>query len=184
MKYQISRAYFDTLNGRHELVQSAIDTPEIQSTSVEEIAVQSALWACRQTGEPSIKSDAGCFIESVNGFPGPFLKYVNDWLTQEDYISLLSGKDNRRAYFEDALAIAYPDGTTHVFSQKVYGTIAETVDPNATRWSMDALFIPDSAGKTLGSMTDEEQVAFWGDGNWPDMIRYLESLPVKDDNTF
>ena len=174
MKFEIAKAYFEKIDGDYELVECAIETPEVQDVSVEEIARQSALWAARKTGKPCIKLDVGCFIPILNGFPGPFVKYINDWLTQEDYLALLRDKSDRKAYFEGSLAIAYPDGETKVFSQKVFGSIASISDPSASRWPMDALFIPDGYPYTLGKMTDDEQVRFWGDGNWPALVEYLE----------
>lgn len=174
MKFDIAKAYFAKLSGEYELAQYAIETPEMQDISVEEIARESAVWAAKATGLPCIKLDVGCFIEELNGFPGPFVKYVNDWLSQADILKLMEHKVSRRAYFEDALAIGYPDGTSQVFSKRNYGVVAETEDQENTRWTMNSLFMPDGHDRTLGRMTDEEQVAYWGDGNWPALITYLE----------
>jgi non-canonical purine NTP pyrophosphatase (RdgB/HAM1 family) len=183
MKFDIARAYFDKLEGEYELVQYAIDTPEIQDESVEEIARQSALWAAAETGEPCIKMDVGFFVPSLNGFPGPFVKYVNDWLTQDDFLHLLNGKPDRSAYFEDATAIGYPDGSSKVFSLKTYGSIATQADPTNTRWPVNLLFIPDGYSTALGSLSDEEQNRFWGDGNWPQLINHLDSSYITTDNS-
>lgn len=174
LKFEIAQTFFEKLEGDYVLAQRAIDTPEIQDSSVEKIALQSAIWAAKETGEPCIKLDVGFFIASLNGFPGPFVKYINEWLSQEDVLNLVKSKDNRSAYFEDALAIAYPDGEAKVFSQKINGTLAESADLNNTKWPMNSLFIPQGQTRTLGSMSNDEQNKFWGDGNWPRLIEFLE----------
>lgn len=173
LKFDIARAYFEPLGGEFELKQFAIETPEYQDISVAVVAEQSALWAVEQVGEPCIKSDAGLYIEALNGFPGPFLKYVNDWLGQDGYIRLLHGARSRRAYFQDALAIAFPDGTTKTFVRQKWGVIADHPSANAAGWPANELFIPDGMARPLGALTHDEQVAFWGEGKWPELVDYL-----------
>lgn len=43
--------------------------------------------------------DAGFAINVLNRFPGTFVKYVNNWLSEEKILTLLGGKDDRSAYF-------------------------------------------------------------------------------------
>lgn len=174
MKFEIAKAYFEKLSADYELVQYDIATPEIQDKSVEEIARQSAIWAAKETGQPCIKMDVGFFISALNGFPGPFVKYINDWLTQDDFLTLMKDKEDRSAYFEDATAIGYPDGTSKVFSLKNNGSVALSKDPVNNRWPANLLFIPTGHERTLGSMSDESQNEYWGDGNWPELIEYLK----------
>ncbi len=175
MKFEVAQAYFDKLSDDYELVQYKIDTPEIQSTSTIDIARQSALWAAKETGEICIKMDAGFFINALKGFPGPFIKYVNDWLTQEEFLALLSNKDDRSAYFEDATAVAFPDGRSEVFSLKTYGSVSTQINPVSDKWPANLLFIPEGHTEALGFLSPEEQNKFWGDGNWPQVIQFLES---------
>jgi non-canonical purine NTP pyrophosphatase (RdgB/HAM1 family) len=174
MKFEIAEAYFKKLSDDYELVQYAIDTPEIQDFSTVEVARQSALWAAKETGEICIKMDAGYHINALNGFPGPFVRYVNDWLTQEDFLKLLEGKPDRSTYFEDATAIGFPDGRSEVFSLKTHGSLATYPDKTNTKWPVNLLFIPEGNEKPLGSMSAEDQNAFWGDGNWPKIVEFLE----------
>lgn len=174
MKFEIAQAYFEKISGNYELIQYEIDTPEIQHESVEEIARRSAVWAAKETGEPCIKMDVGFFISALNGFPGPFVKYANDWLAQDDFLKLMEHKDDRSAYFEDATAIGYPDGTSEVFSLKKHGSIALSKHPENSRWPVNLLFVPLGYERTLGSMSDVDQNQYWGDGNWPKLIEFLE----------
>lgn len=175
LKFEIAKAFFDQHTEEFELVQYAVDTPEIQSDSVEKIAEQSALWATKEIGEPCIKLDVGFFIESLGGFPGPFVKYVNDWLSQDDILRLMQGQTDRTAYFKDALAFVKPDGSVKVFTSKASGSLAMQADINNTKWTMNSLFIPDGYTKTLGSMSDAEQNDYWRDGIWTQLVDYLST---------
>ena len=87
---------------------------------------------------------------------------------------LLSGVSNRRAYFEDTLAIGFPDGEVKTFTRREYGVIAEAAEESASGWAANDLFIPDGYDIPLGKMSHDEQVKFWGDGVWPDIVRYLQ----------
>lgn len=181
LKFEAAKAFFDALDGDYELRQLALDTPEIQDESVETIARESALWATQQSGEPCIKMDVGFSIAALNGFPGPFVKYINDWLTQDDVLTMMNGRDDRTAYFQDALAIAYPDGTTQVFSVKTHGTISQSKVDGETRWPMNLLFVPEGYTRSLGSLSNDEQNIFWSNSNssWPLLIEYLERTTAR-----
>ncbi len=174
MKFEIAQTYFAKLEGKHELIQYDMETPEIQDSSVEEIARQSAIWAAVKSGVPSIKMDVGFSIAALNGFPGPFVKYVNDWLTQDDFLKLLDGSQDRTAFFEDATAIGYPDGRSQVFTVKHMGKVGTIKNSSNNKWPANLLFIPEGYEVALGSLSNEQQNAYWGDGNWPAIIKYLE----------
>lgn len=178
LKFDIAKAYFAPLGDSFTLKQLDIDVPEIQANTVEEVAIYSAKEAVRVTGEPCIVSDAGLRIEVLSGFPGPFLKYVNHWLGVDGYLKLLQGTDNRRAYFEDTLAVAFPDGSSQTFTRQEHGTIAETAEDTQPGWAANSLFVSDGHTVPLGQLSHEDQVAFWGDGRWPDVVKYLQEREV------
>ncbi len=174
LKFDIARKYFSRIDDVYELVQLEVEPPEIQSTSVEEIARHAAVAAAQSTGAPCIKMDVGFSIEALNGFPGPFVKYVNDMLGVREYLRLMDGVENRNAHFVDVTAIGYPDGSSVAFERKEAGTLAldgDTDDP----WPANALFMPSGHDRPLGSLSREEQLDFWGDGNWPAVINHLSA---------
>lgn len=175
LKFTIAQAFFAPLGDDFELQQLAIDVPEIQAETVEEVAAFSALEAVKIAGEPCIVSDAGLVVEALGGFPGPFLKYVNTWLGVDGFLRLLSGVENRRAYFEDTLAVAFPDGTVQTFTRREYGVMADAAEASSNGWAANDLFIPDGHDIPLGKMSNDEQVAFWGDGVWPEIAAYLQT---------
>ena len=175
LKFKIAQNFFAQLDG-YELVQQELETPEIQSTSCEEIARFSAGFGAQAIGEPCVKMDAGFFIPVLGGFPGPFVKYVNDWLSEEEYLALLEGKSDRSAYFIDATAIGFPDGSSKVFTKKYEGRIAKRGEYVPSKWPANSLFIPDGYDVPLGSMTDAQQEAYWHEGVLPQVIDYLATI--------
>lgn len=173
LKFEIAKRYFADLDDSYELIQLKLDTPEVQSVSAEDVARHSAVWAAREVGVPCIKMDVGFEINALNGFPGPFVRYVNDWLGVKDYLNLMQDKKDRTARFIDVTAIGFPDGSSEVFNVSTPGIIADRAE-NEDEWPANALFIPEGYEIPLGSMTKDEQVKFWGDGNWPAVIEYFE----------
>ena len=78
-KFEVARQFFARLpENEFSVVQYDIETPEVQDDSEERIAEQSAIWVSRQLGELAVASDVGFRIDSLGGFPGPFVKYANN----------------------------------------------------------------------------------------------------------
>jgi len=174
LKFDIAKQFFDLADG-HELIQLSFQVPEVQDMSCEEIARQSAIFAAKEIGEPCVVMDAGFFITALNGFPGPFVKYVNEWLSEAQLVRLLDETDDRTAYFIDALAVGFPDGTAKVFSHKTMGTLAREGEYESSKWPANSLFIPNNHSYPLGQMSDQDQTNFWHseNTNWQKLIEYL-----------
>ena len=84
------------------------DYTEIQSPSLETIAAEGAREAYREVGGPVIVDDSGLFIETFDGFPGPYSSYVEDKLGIEHVWNLCQTVAEREASFRCVLA--YCDG--------------------------------------------------------------------------
>ncbi|MGH3897352.1 MAG: non-canonical purine NTP pyrophosphatase [Pseudonocardiaceae bacterium] len=59
-----------------ELEQITLDLNEIQADSVTSVALHKAQQAFRALHRPIIIEDSGFYIDELDGFPGPFVKYV------------------------------------------------------------------------------------------------------------
>lgn len=172
-KFELARKFFEDVEGI-ELVQYDQETPEIQEDSVEKIAASSALWAAKEIGEPAVAMDVGFCINALNGFPGPFVKYINKWLQPNDILRLMDGKEDRSAYFVDALAYATPDGKTKVFTVKTEGIIVRAEGLPDTDWTVDAVFVPNGYTKTLAEMDEAEKSRVWSSGSiWEQLHKGL-----------
>ncbi len=104
--------------------QVFVDIDEIQGENPELIIKDKARRAFETYGKPVIVSDDSWDIPALNGFPGAYMKSMNDWFTPDDFLRLLNGITDRRAILHQYLA--YVDETqTIVFSGDLQGTILE-----------------------------------------------------------
>ena len=159
------------------LEQKSLPVPEIQSRRLEEIAEWSADWACRQLGRAVVVTDSGYFIEALNGFPGPFTKYVNEWFSAGDYLSLMQARSDRRAYAQDCLAYCEPGTKPLIFNKFYHGLLA--IQPGRQNGTpMDQLFIPEGYSLPISEIPADEMVAYWSRATtWHELARYLAIAP-------
>jgi XTP/dITP diphosphohydrolase len=107
-----------------EVERTDYDYAEIQSDSLVEIAVEGVREAYDELGEPCFVDDSGLFVESLDGFPGPYSSYVYSTLGVEGVLRALNGFDDRDARFD--CAVAYNDGNeVHTFEGSVTGRITQ-----------------------------------------------------------
>lgn len=160
-----------------EVIQQKLETPEIQSTDVEEIASFSAKWASEKIGKPVALTDAGYYIEALNGFPGPFIKYINQWLTAEDLLKLMKGKKNRTVVVRVCLAYCEPGKNPISFLRKTTGTIAQMAVKTSKEGStsINEIFIPDGYDKVESEIPKEEMIKFWAtvEDYWGKLADYV-----------
>lgn len=110
-----------------------IDLIEIQSHSIEEIAIDKAKKAFEIIKEPLFVSDHGWSITALNGFPGAFMKYINEWFTPQDFLSLMKDKENREMIFTEYLC--FTDGTTtKTFSETIKGHVLYEQKGKGVSW--------------------------------------------------
>lgn len=142
------------------LLQKKLDTPEIQSKSVQDIATYSAIWASKELNQPVIVTDAGFYIEALNGFPGPFIKYVNQWFSADDYINLMQHKTNRTIIVQDCLAYCKPNEQPVVFTGTYHGTLATEPGKKSTT-PIEQVYIPEGYDIPISELPTDEMLSYW-----------------------
>jgi XTP/dITP diphosphohydrolase len=142
------------------LEQKRLAVPEIQSNSVEEIAEYSAQWASQQLDQPFIVTDAGFYIDALNGFPGPFIKYMNQWFNTDDLLRLMHGRAYRHTSVQDCLVYVIPGHLPVSFSGTYQGTLATSPGPS-TGTPIERLFIPQGYETPISEFSAEERVSYW-----------------------
>lgn len=151
-----------------------MDTTEIQSDSIEEIAKHSAKEASDRLKCAVLKNDTGFCVEALNGFPGPYTHYVDETLGEDCILKLLEGKDNRSAYFKECFAYCEYGGEPIVFTAHTYGTVA--LEKSGTYgWSWDYIFIPDGYDKTMANYEDEKRLLIWSQEAYKALAEYLKN---------
>lgn len=126
------------------------DLVEIQSASLGEIASKKAADALSRCSVPVIAEDAGLFVDSLNGFPGPYSAFVYDTIGCAGVLRALARRA-REASFCAAVAYAEP-GTprARVFESRVRGTIAQC--ELGEGWGYDPIFVPEGSSETYAQM--------------------------------
>lgn len=130
--------------------------PEIQSESIEEIARHSAKCSSSQANVPLAVEDAGLFINSLGGFPGPYSSYVHGTLGCEGILKLMNDTADRKARFVSAVAFCEPTGEPACFTRAARGVIATEARGQAG-FGFDPIFIPEGEQRTFGEMSVVEK---------------------------
>ena len=156
-----------------------METPEIQSYNVEDVSSYSALYATKELDSPVIKSDVGYFIPALNGFPSPFVKYINGMLKSEELLKLIEDKADRTIILKECLTYATTKGETKQFINEEKASI----DLNAygTGLTFDRIVIFDGQELPKSMNTDEENLKHFKKSLklYDDMAEYLKKFLWK-----
>ena len=129
---------------------------EIQSDDIAAVASTAARTAARNVGSPLIVEDAGLFVDSLGGFPGPYSSYVFSKLGLEGILRLLGDSPNRRAVFRSAVAYCEPESDPRLFEGEVRGWIV--MAPSGIHgFGFDPIFVPEGLTQTLAEVDIEEK---------------------------
>ena len=128
---------------------------EIQADTLEEIATHKAMQAFSIHSRPVIVDDAGLFIKSLDGFPGPYSSFVFDTIGNKGILRLVSVK--RDAIFRSVIAYCEKHGDVYLFSADVNGTISKK--EQGKRWGFDPIFIPSGKNKTYSQLAEKNKIS-------------------------
>lgn len=98
-----------------------MDFVEIQADG-EAIALDKVRQAYDKFREPVVITDDSWLIHGLNGFPGPYMKYMNQWFGPDDFVRLTRDLDDRRMTMRQI--IAYKDaGDEKLFVADIDGVL-------------------------------------------------------------
>ena len=174
MKFKNSQRVLKKFDIEVEQVKMAV--PEIQSEDVTQIAEFSAKYAGDLLNKTTIKVDVSFEINALNGFPGPFVKYINQWLSPEKILCLMENEKDRTALFVDCVSFYEPEGQRCInFVSKTPGLISENVQGD-NGWGVDKIFIPEGCSQTLACFSEEEKQGIWNQAHWQQLGLHLQKL--------
>ena len=127
---------------------------EIQSNSLKEIAKNKAIQAFEKCKKPVIVEDDGLFVDSLNGFPGPYSSYVFKTIGNKGILKLL--KKNRKAKFISIISF-YDKKNYESFESKVSGVISQKII--GLGWGYDPIFIPSKSKKTFAQLKNKNELS-------------------------
>jgi len=151
-KYQEAKKILDSFGIKLGFFKSNLE--EIQSNSLQDIASQKAKNAFLKCKKPVIIEDDGLFINSLDGFPGPYSSYVFKTIGNKGILNLL--KNNRKAKFVSI--ISYCDKKIfQSFDAKLDGSISHS--QKGQGWGYDPIFIPKNTQKTFAEINNKNELS-------------------------
>jgi len=151
-KYSESKKILDFFGINLGFLKSNLE--EIQSNSLENIAMAKARDAFSKFKKPLIIEDDGLFIDSIQVFPGPYSSYIFKTIGNKGILNLL--KNNRKAKFLSI--ITYCDkNSLESFAGKSNGKISKT--KKGKGWGFDPIFIPNNSKKTFAEINNKNELS-------------------------
>ena len=156
------------------LEQAEADITEVQSDSAQEIAEHKARQAFDILNKPLFVGDDGWIIPGLGGFPGPYMKYINEWLTPEDLLRLTAPLTDRRIILRQV--ITYQDEA----QQKSFAVDIEGVLLPEIRGShkYSHLTLTSFDGKTSGAELVAMGKSYAGESShtaWDELFEWLQN---------
>ena len=135
----------------------SVDAVEIQDDDIKRIAAASALDAVKKSRLSTVVEDAGLFIDTLNGFPGPYSSFVFRTIGNEGILKLMRMVTDRSARFRSVVAFSSPETRKPVcFSGEVEGEILSQ-KLGVKGFGFDPIFKPRRSSKTFAQMTIQEK---------------------------
>lgn len=138
-----------------DLEQKDIDLVEIQSLDPKVIIQAKLEEAKKNLGGNIVVEDGGLYIESLNGLPGPLIKWFMKALDNEGLYKITESFENKKAEAKVIIGVRFENGTVEFFEGSISGTIVSPRGENGFGW--DKIFQPDGFNKTFAEMTLEEK---------------------------
>ena len=139
-----------------------VDFSEPQADGIEEVAISKSVQArdfvigTNLEESAILVEDSGLFINSLNGFPGPYSSFVERKIGLQGILNLLKNKDERVAEYR-AVAILSTKHETISSEGRCFGNISRKII-GEMGFGYDPIFIPDEGdGRTCGQLQPEEK---------------------------
>jgi non-canonical purine NTP pyrophosphatase (RdgB/HAM1 family) len=134
-----------------EIESAKLDLTEIQSMDVREVVRHKLHEAYEKVGKPVMVDDVSAGLESMNGFPGPFIKFAEETLG-EGALYKLSKVENDQAKI--ICCLGYFAGDKEIIVEGiVHGTV---VSPRGDYgWGFDYVIVPDGQTQTWAELGTE-----------------------------
>lgn len=153
----------------------AVTSEELEETgaTLEENALQKAVFVAEKTGENAFADDTGLEIDALNGAPGVIsARYAGEQKNAGDncakVLRQMTAVTDRSAQFRTVIALV-KDGQQHLFEGVVKGQIIRE-HRGSGGFGYDPIFVPDGSEKTFAEMTLEEK------NEWSHRARAVKKL--------
>jgi XTP/dITP diphosphohydrolase len=135
-----------------DVEQLDLPVDEIQSFDTDKIALHKAKQAFKLAERPVVVQDTFWNILALRGFPGAYMRYINDWLKPEDLLALMEGKTDRTVIRTHT--VAYYDGKrSKLFSKDFMGTIVD--QPRGEGDAISRVVVPAGHSQTIAEVRSQ-----------------------------
>lgn len=131
-----------------------LELDEIQSLDLEKIVEHKVTQAYSLLKKPVFVDDVSLEFEIWKGFPGPFIKYLQQ-ISNDLMLYMMRNEKNRSVKL--IATIAYHDGKKVYFFNGIVKGVITTESKGDGGWGFDPLIIPDGHKLTFGQMKEEEK---------------------------
>ncbi len=171
-KYENAKKFFKP--HAIEVEQVTLSLSEIQGDDSTEVALTKAQDAWKLVKQPLFINDASWFIPALKGFPGPYMKYINQWFEPIDFIHLMEGKIDRRIILKDIIVYIDENGPT-IFTHEHVGILLNKVASEEYRHPSDAVISFSQNGVSLAEEMKSKSYFIEGEDKvWNDFVRWLQ----------
>lgn len=138
-----------------KLVQGKAEIDEIQSENSETIIRDKAERAYKHFRKPLVVNDVSWEIPAVNGFPGPYMKFVSRWFSPTDWLNLMKPYEDRRIVLVDYIAYQDNEGC-RVFRTEYTGNFIREIRGNYGSSLQKVVTMPGDDGRTIAEIYDHK----------------------------
>jgi len=135
------------------------DIPEIQAPNSIEIATHAVKEAYAKFKKPVIREDHSFFIDEL-GIPGPYMAYIENVLSLENLVKIISTLTSNKAHFELAAAYADSNGQIHEFVYTV-PVILHTQPKGDLNQKWNRLISFENEEKVFAEYAEDERLNVW-----------------------
>ena len=161
------------------IIKTELDITEVQDSDYLVIAKLKAKEAWDKIKEPLFIHDSCWTIPSLNGFPGPYMRYVNEWFSPSDFISLMKDKKDKTIILRSTV-IYIDDKNLKEFSQENHGSFLEQPYSGYSDNSLDAVVSFSKSGKSIAEQKEEGSFVVKKDNLvWGNFVKWL-----KENNSY
>lgn len=164
------------------LVQKPVEIDEVQSEDAEYIIRDKARRAYEILQQPLVVSDDSWSVPGLNGFPGPYMKSMDHWLTPQNWLDLTARLTDRRIILTQQLAYQDKD-QLRLFRQDYTGTILTEARGKQGATLQKVITMPGDNGLSIAEVYDKgiqyaDREVIEG---WRAFIAWVHTLPHLTD---
>ncbi len=123
-----------------EIIQKDLSLIEPQADTVAEVSKFKAEQAYKLLQRPLVVEDGSFCVESLNGFPGVYSKYVLETIGVEGIMKLMKGEKNRQAKFVGCVTYVDETGCHQFLREDIIYDIAEEIKDKTSPYAWSELW--------------------------------------------